>query len=130
MTKTNKVMLVFACIFATLTAILLTGQILIELWSMGLLFGKDADLGSAIGGIFIFIYSIMFGAAAIVGAVVTLPFDIVLLKSNGKKWYSLALLIFSIAAIVTAIVFFFMLPMVSEAVSRSSSSSIPSSSSY
>ncbi|MBP3732981.1 MAG: hypothetical protein J6I84_07035 [Bacilli bacterium] len=132
MTKTSKVMLVFACIFVTLAFTLFAFQAYVELCSMGLLFGGDNTFGDAIGGIFIFIYSIMLGIAAIVAGVVSLPFEIVLLKGVGKKWYSLTLLIVSIATIVSAVVFFFLLPAVSEAINNatSSSSSIPSTSSY
>ena len=132
MTKTSKVMLVFACIFVTLAFSLFAFQAYIELCSMCLLFGEGSDLGSAIGGIFIFIYSIMLGIAAIVAAVVSLPFEIILLKGVGKKWYSITLLIVSIATIVSAVVFFFLLPTVSQAISNatSSSSSIPTTSSY
>lgn len=132
MTKTSKVMLVFACIFVTLAVALFTFQAYVELCSMGLLFGGDNTFGDAIGGIFIFIYSIMLGIAAIVAGVVSLPFEIVLLKGVGKKWYSLTLLIVSIATIVSAVVFFFLLPAVSEAINNatSSSSSISSTSSY
>ena len=132
MTKTSKVMLVFACIFVTLAFSLFAFQAYVELCSMGLLFGGDNTLGDAIGGIFIFIYSIMLGIAAIVAAVVSLPFEIILLKSVGKKWYSLTLLIVTLATIVSAVVFFFLLPAVSQAINNatSSSSSIPSTSSY
>ena len=132
MTKTSKVMLVFACIFVTLAFSLFAFQAYVELCSMGLLFGGDKTFGDAIGGIFIFIYSIMLGIAAIVAAVVSLPFEIILLKGVGKKWYSLTLLIVTLATIVSAVVFFFLLPAVSEAINNatSSSSSIPSTSSY
>ena len=132
MTKTSKVMLVFACIFVTLAFTLFAFQAYVELCSMGLLFGGDNTLGDAIGGIFIFIYSIMLGIAAIVAGVVSLPFEIVLLKGVGKKWYSLTLLIVTLATIVSAVVFFFLLPAVSQAINNatSSSSSIPSTSSY
>ena len=132
MTKTSKVMLVFACIFVTLAFSLFAFQAYVELYSMGLLFGGDNTFGDAIGGIFIFIYSIMLGIAAIVAGVASLPFEIVLLKGVGKKWYSLTLLIVSIATIVSAVVFFFLLPAVSQAINNatSSSSSIPSTSSY
>ena len=129
MTKTSKVMLVFACIFVTLALALFTFQAYVELCSMGILFKGEITFGDAIGGIFIYLYSIMLGIAAIVAAVASLPFEIVLLKKVGKKWYSLTLLIVSIAVVVSAVVFFFLLPAVSEAVSNSSSS-IPSSSSY
>ena len=130
MTKTSKVMLVFACIFVTLAFSLFALQAYVELCSMGLLFGDENTLGDAIGGIFIFIYSILLGIAAIVAAVVSLPFEIVLLKGVGKKWYSLTLLIVTIATAVSAVVFFFLLPMVSQAIADSTSSSIPASSSY
>ncbi len=132
MTKTSKVMLVFACIFVTLAFSLFAFQAYVELCSMGILFKGEATFGDAIGGIFIFIYSIMLGIAAIVAGVVSLPFEIILLKGVGKKWYSLTLLIVSIATIVSAVVFFFLLPAVSQAINNatSSSSSIPSTSSY
>ena len=129
MTKTSKVMLVFACIFVTLAFSLFAIQAYVELCSMGILFKGETTFGDAIGGIFIYLYSIMLGIAAIVAAVASLPFEIVLLKKVGKKWYSLTLLIVSIAVAVSAVLFFFLLPMVSEAVSNSSSS-VPSTSSY
>ena len=129
MTKTSKVMLVFACIFVTLAFSLFAFQAYVELCSMGILFKGETTFGDAIGGIFIYLYSIMLGIAAIVAAVASLPFEIVLLKKVGKKWYSLTLLIVSIAVAVSAVLFFFLLPMVSEAVSNSSSS-VPSTSSY
>ena len=129
MTKTSKVMLVFACIFVTLAFSLFAIQAYVELCSMGILFKGEITFGDAIGGIFIYLYSIMLGIAAIVAAVASLPFEIVLLKKVGKKWYSLTLLIVSIAVVVSAVLFFFLLPMVSEAVSNSSSS-VPSTSSY
>ena len=129
MTKTSKVMLVFACIFVTLAFSLFAIQAYVELCSVGILFKGEITFGDAIGGIFIYIYSILLGIAAIVAGVVSLPFEIVLLKKVGKKWYSLTLLIVSIAVVVSAVLFFFLLPMVSEAV-NSSSSSIPSTSSY
>ena len=129
MTKTSKVMLVFACIFVTLAFSLFAFQAYVELCSMGILFKGETTFGDAIGGIFIYIYSILLGIAAIVAGVVSLPFEIVLLKKVGKKWYSLTLLIVSIAVVVSAVLFFFLLPMVSEAV-NSSSSSVPSTSSY
>ena len=129
MTKTSKVMLIFACIFVTLAFSLFAIQAYVELCSMGILFKGETTFGDAIGGIFIYLYSIMLGIAAIVAAVASLPFEIVLLKKVGKKWYSLTLLIVSIAVVVSAVLFFFLLPMVSEAVSNSSSS-VPSTSSY
>jgi len=129
MTKTSKVMLVFACIFVTLAFSLFAFQAYIELCSVGILFKGEITFGDAIGGIFIYIYSILLGIVAIAAAIASLPFEIVLLKKVGKKWYSLTLLIVSIAVAVSAVLFFFLLPMVSEAV-NSSSSSIPSTSSY
>lgn len=129
MTKTSKVMLVFACIFVTLAFSLFAIQAYVELCSVGILFKGEITFGDAIGGIFIYIYSILLGIAAIVAGVVSLPFEIVLLKKVGKKWYSLTLLIVSIAVVISAVLFFFLLPMVSEAV-NSSSSSVPSTSSY
>lgn len=129
MTKTSKVMLVFACIFVTLAFSLFAFQAYVELCSMGILFKGETTFGDAIGGIFIYIYSILLGIVAIAAAVASLPFEIVLLKNVGKKWYSLTLLIVSIAVVVSAVSFFFLLPLVSEAVNNSSSS-VPSTSSY
>lgn len=130
MTKTSKVMLIFACIFTTLATILVGAQAYIELGSLNLLFGKETGLGEAIGGILLFVYSVMFGIATIVSSVIALPFDIVLLKQVGKKWYALVLFIVTLACIVTAVGLFFFLPALSEVVNNTSSSSVPSSSSY
>ncbi len=129
MKKSSKVMLVFACIFATISALCLGMQLFVEICSMNLLFKEGSTFGDALGGIFVYIYSILFGIGAIAGAVVAVPFDIVLFKNEGKKWYSLALLIFCACAIVTAVIFFFMLPTVSQ-VMENNSSSISSSASY
>ena len=115
-------MLVFACIFATLSALFLGAQLFVEICSMNLLFKEGSTFGDALGGIFIYIYSIMFGIGAIVGAVAAIPFDIVLFKNEGKKWYALALLIFCVCAIATAVIFFFMLPAISQVMDNSSSS--------
>ena len=52
MTKTSKVMLVFACIFVTLAFSLVAFQAYVELCSMGILFKGETTFGDAIGGIF------------------------------------------------------------------------------
>ena len=92
------------------------------------LFFTDAEnLGEALAlvfGLIIFIaYSIILGAAILITGALTLGFVIPLIKIDGKKWYSLAILIVACVAIGLAILAFVMIPVVSHAASSSSSSS-------
>lgn len=139
MNKKSIIMLVFACVFVTVTAGLLAYDSFLSISAYSVLFGSHPEnfgeaLGSALGGVLLYALTIIFGAFILASVAATLPFDIILLKSNGKKWYSLAILIFSIVAAVLAIIYIAMLPVVSQIESAakesasSSSSSIDSSS--
>ncbi len=137
MNKKSIIMLVFACVFVTVTAGLLAYDSFLSISAYSVLFGSHPEnfgeaLGSALGGVLLYALTIIFGAFILASVAATLPFDIILLKSNGKKWYSLVILIFSIVAAVLAIVYIAMLPVVSQiesaAKAASSSSSNPESS--
>ena len=130
MNKTLRVMFILACIFVTFASVFLFLEAVVMFWAINILFFENGDLGDAIGGVLLFIYGV--GAAILTGisCLAALPFDIVLLKKEGKKWYSLAILIFIIVAIVLAILMAISLPILGninnarQASSSSSSSSI------
>ena len=131
MTKKAIIMLVFACLFATVTLVLVFLDSLTSISTYTLLFGKDTDLGDAIGGIFLYLYTILLGIGIVISCALTLPFVLILMKLNGWKWYVIALLAFTILAFVLAVGYVCMLPVVSNieqaAKAHSSSSSIPES---
>ena len=136
MSKKSIIMLVFACIFVTVTAGLLVYDAFISFSSYMVLFGSHPEsfgeaLGDALGGILLYAYTIILGVCILISSAATLPFDIILMKINGKKWYSIAILSFVITAVVAAIVFVAMLPTIAHIqdaakASSSSSSSAPS----
>ena len=139
MSKKSIIMLVFACVFVTVTAGLLAYDSFLSISAYSVLFGSHPEnfgeaLGSALGGVLLYAMTIIFGAFILASVAATLPFEIILLKTNGKKWYTLVILIFSIVAVVLAIVYIAMLPVISQiesaakASSSSSSSNIDSSS--
>ena len=138
MSKKSIIMLVFACIFVTVTAGLLVYDAFISFSSYMVLFGSHPEsfgeaLGDALGGILLYAYTIILGVCILISSAATLPFDIILMKINGKKWYSIAILSFVITAVVAAIVFVAMLPTIAHIqdaakASSSSSSSAPSES--
>ena len=115
MKKGSLVLLIFACVFATLALIFLALETLVIGSAIDALFIKHGNLGDALAGIFLYLYGIMAAIATVISSAVALPFDIILLKRNGKRWYSLALLIFLACAIVVAIALLFTLPALSEA---------------
>ena len=137
MNKKSIIMLVFACVFVTVTAGLLAYDSFLSISAYSVLFGSHPEnfgeaLGSALGGVLLYALTIIFGAFILTSVAATLPFEIILLKTNGKKWYTLVILIFSIVAVVLAIFYVAMLPVVSQiesaAKAASSSSSNPESS--
>ena len=138
MSKKAIIMLVFACVFVTITAGLLAYDSFLSISAYSVLFGSHPEnfgeaLGTALGGVLLYALTIIFGAFILASAAATLPFDIILIKTNGKKWYSMVILIFVIVAVVLAIAYVAMLPLIShlEEAAReasSSSSSIDSSS--
>ena len=129
MSKTSRVMFILACLFITVASVFLFLEAVVMFWAINILFFENGDLGDAIGGVLLFIYGV--GAAIVTGvsSLAALPFDIVLLRKEGKKWYSLAILIFIIVAIVLAFLMAISLPILgninnARRASSSSSSSI------
>lgn len=137
MDNKSKTMLILSCVFVTITALLLFYDSYISFSTYALFFGSDPEtlgeaLGTIFGGIILYAVTILVSIGVIIAAALTLPFDIILLKSNGKKWYSITILVFAIVAIVMAIAFVAMLPIVGQIqdaakAANSSSSSISSS---
>ncbi len=126
MKRSSKTLIVFSCIFVTIAVLFLGGESLFIATSCHALFKPDADIGDAIGGIFIYIYAILLAGGAIVSSIISLPFEIPLFKLVGKKWYNIVLLAVSIATILAAVGMVFILPTASsmaEAARSSSSSS-------
>ncbi len=123
MRKSSKTLIVLSCVFVTIAALFLGGEALFVMISCNAIFKPNAEFGDALGGIFVFIYSILLAGGAIVSSIVSLPFEIPLFKLVGKKWYNIVLLVVSISIIVTAVVLVFVFPMASNMVSSSSSSS-------
>ena len=133
MNKKSIILLVFACLFVTVTAGLLIYDSFLSISTYNVLFGSHPEdfgeaLGAALGGVFLYVLTILFGIFILISVAITLPFDIILMKINGKKWYSLTILIFSIVAAVMAIAFIAMLPVVSQIESAAKANSSSSSS--
>ena len=129
MSKKAIIMLVFACLFATVTLVLLFLDSLTSISTYSLLFGEGKTLGDAIAGIFLYLYTILIGIGIMIAAAITLPFVLILRKMVGWKWYTIALLAFVALAFLMAIGYICMLPVVSkiDSAMKSSSSSIPES---
>ena len=121
------VMLVLACVFATATLITLIFEGFCTYGSIDALM-RGEDLGDALGGVFLFIFVIMLGIASGILGLITLPFTIVLFNQVGKKWYSLTLLIYTIAAICLAILMIASVPILGGSSSSADTSSSLSSS--
>ena len=133
MSKKAITMLVLSCIFVTIAALLTALDAYVSISSYSLLFGSNPEsfgeaLGAALGGILLYVYTILLGIAIIAFGILTIPFDVILLKTNGKKWYSFVILGVAIACMVAAIVFIGMLPAISQAqeAAKSSSSAVES----
>ena len=131
MNKKTKTLLVLSCIFVTIAAVLSALHLYLSYGVYSLFFTDAENLGEALAlvfGLIIFIaYSIILGAAILITGGLTLGFVIPLMKIDGKKWYSLAILIVASVAIALAILAFVMIPVVSHAASASNSSSSSSS---
>lgn len=136
MSNKARTMLILSCVFITITAVLLFFDAYFSGASYSILFGSNPEtfgeaIGAALGGILLYAMTILLSAGVLLFAILTLPFDIILLKENGKKWYSITILVVAITAILAAIVFVAMLPIVGNAQSaaeaaKNSSSSIES----
>ena len=131
MSKKALTMLILSCVFVTIATLLTALDAYVSISSYTLLFGSNPEsfgeaLGIALGGILLYVYTILLGVGILATGILTLPFDIILLKTNGKKWYSIVILVVAIVCIVAAVVFIGMLPVISkvqEATKSSSSSS-------
>ena len=133
MNKKSIILLVFACIFVTVTAVLLAFDSIFSISTYDALFFSHPEnfgeaLGVVFGSILLIAMTIIFGVGILVSVSLTLPFTIILMKLNGKKWYTLVILIFSIVAIVLAIGYIAMLPVVSQIESAAKEGSSSSSS--
>lgn len=133
MNKKSIILLVFACIFVTVTAVLLAFDSIFSISTYdALFFSHPENLGEALGVVFgsilLIAMTIIFGVGILVSVSLTLPFTIILMKLNGKKWYTLVILIFSIVAVVLAIGYIAMLPVVSQIESAAKEGSSSSSS--
>ena len=133
MTKKSKTFLILSCIFVTIAAVLSAIHLLISYGTYSVMFSNPENLGEALGEVFALIffvaYSVLFAIGILIFSSLTLAFDIPLLKINGKKWYSLVILIVAIVAVVLAAFAIAMIPVVSKAASASKSSSSSSNSS-
>ena len=132
MTKKSKTLLILSCVFVTIAVILSFIHLTLSYGTYSLFFNNPENFGEALGEVFaiiIFIaYSIIFAIAILIASGLTLAFDIPLLKINGKKWYSIAILVVAIVAILLAAFAIAMIPLVSKIASNAKSSSSSSSS--
>lgn len=131
MNKKAKTLLVLSCVFVTIAAVLSAIHLYLSYGVYSLFFTDAENLGEALAlvfGLIIFIaYSVLLGAGILITGGLTLGFVIPLMKIDGKKWYSLAILIVASVAIALAILAFVMIPVISHAASSSNSSSSSSS---
>ena len=134
MNKKALTMLILSCIFVTITALITALDAYVSISAYSLLLG-DKDyasfgeaFGAALGGVLLYVYTILLGIGVLAFGILTLPFDIALLKINGKKWYSFVILGVAILCMVAAIAFVGMLPAISQAqeAAKSSSSAVES----
>ena len=133
MSKKALTMLVLSCVFVTIAVLLTALDAYVSISSYTLLFGSNPEnfgeaLGIAFGGILLYVYTILLGIAIVALGIITIPFDVVLIKTNGKKWYAFVILGAAIFCIVAAVTFVGMLPAISQAqeAAKSSSSAIES----
>ena len=128
MNKKALTMLILSCVFVTVAALLTALDAYVSISSYMLLIGSHPEnfgeaFGAALGGVLLYVYTILLGIAILAFGILTLPFDIVLLKTNGKKWYSFVILGVAVFCILAAIVFVGMLPALSQAQESAKSSS-------
>jgi hypothetical protein len=127
MNKKAKTFLILSCVFVTVASLLSFLHLYLSYGVYSLFFTNPDNLGEALGvvfGLIIFIaYSLILGVAILVSGGLTLGFVIPLMKIDGKKWYSIAIMVVAIVAICLAVLAFVMIPVVSHAQSEASSSS-------
>ena len=131
MSNKAKTFLILSCVFVTIAALLSTLHLYLSYGTYSLIFTNAENLGEALGvvfGLIVFIaYSLLLGIGILVSGGLTLGFVIPLMKIEGKKWYSIAIMVVAIIAIALAILAFVMIPVVSDAHNAASSSSSSSS---
>ena len=131
MNNKAKTFLILSCVFVTIAALLSTLHLYLSYGTYSLIFTPAENLGEALGvvfGLIVFIaYSLLLGIGILVSGGLTLGFVIPLMKIEGKKWYSIAIMVVAIVAIALAILAFVMIPVVSDAHNAASSSSSSSS---
>lgn len=131
MSNKAKTFLILSCVFVTIAALLSTLHLYLSYGTYSLIFTNAENLGEALGvvfGLIVFIaYSLLLGIGILVSGGLTLGFVIPLMKIEGKKWYSIAIMVVAIVAIALAILAFVMIPVVSDAHNAASSSSSSSS---
>lgn len=131
MSNKAKTFLILSCVFVTIAALLSTLHLYLSYGTYSLIFTHAENLGEALGvvfGLIVFIaYSLLLGIGILVSGGLTLGFVIPLMKIEGKKWYSIAIMVVAIIAIALAILAFVMIPVVSDAHNAASSSSSSSS---
>ena len=127
MSNKAKTFLILSCVFVTIAALLSALHLYLSYGTYSLIFTNAENLGEALGvvfGLIVFIaYSLLLGIGILVSGGLTLGFVIPLMKIEGKKWYSIAIMVVAIVAIALAILSFVMIPVVSDAHSAASSSS-------
>ncbi len=127
MNKKAKTFLILSCVFVTVASLLSFLHLYLSYGVYSLFFTNPDNLGEALGvvfGLIIFIaYSLILGIAILVSGSLTLGFVIPLMKIDGKKWYSIAIMVVAIVAICLAVLAFVMIPVVSHVHSEASSSS-------
>ena len=127
MSNKAKTFLILSCVFVTIAALLSALHLYLSYGTYSLIFTHAENLGEALGvvfGLIVFIaYSLLLGIGILVSGGLTLGFVIPLMKIEGKKWYSIAIMVVAIVAIALAILAFVMIPVVSDAHSAASSSS-------
>ena len=131
MSNKAKTFLILSCVFVTIAALLSALHLYLSYGTYSLIFTNAENLGEALGvvfGLIVFIaYSLLLGIGILVSGGLTLGFVIPLMKIEGKKWYSIAIMVVAIIAIALAILAFVMIPVVSDAHNAASSSSSSSS---
>jgi len=131
MSNKAKTFLILSCVFVTIAALLSALHLYLSYGTYSLIFTNAENIGEALGvvfGLIVFIaYSLLLGIGILVSGGLTLGFVIPLMKMEGKKWYSIAIMVVAIVAIALAILAFVMIPVVSDAHSAASSSSSSSS---
>ena len=127
MNKKTKTLLILSCIFATITLLVSFANGYMSFGMYSILWTNPENLGEALGvvfGLIIFVaYTILLGLIVLVAGGLTLGFVIPLIKLDGKKWYSIVMLVVAIVSMVMAVLFVAMLPIVSDAHNAANSSS-------